>query len=261
MTDRLKNVIDEVNEGPVQMKHYVVFVLDGSGSMESIKKEAIESFNHQIAQTKSGLAGQEHITTEVCLVTFASRVHEPELWCRPLAEIKPFPAEDYEPGGLTAMYDAVGYAIQRLQQQPDINDKNTSVLMFILSDGHENNSKNFSASHISAMVREMQATERWTFVYEGANQDLATVQDAVSINAGNFMQWTPDAAGLQQMTFSRENASQHYYDHLVNVSNTGGGTVCSSGFYSDGNNPEEQVYGNSSFNWDSGTDRDAKRLK
>lgn len=231
MSDRLRDVIEEVNAGPVQMKHYVVFLLDRSGSMKRVQEEAIETFNHQVAKTQAGLAGQEHINTEVSLVTFGSRVDEPEIWCRPLAEMEPFPAEDYEPSGMTAMYDAVGYAIQRLRQQPDIDDKNTSVLMFIMSDGIENNSKNYGASHISAMVREMQATERWTFVYEGANQDLATVQDQVNIEAGNFLQWNADGAGLRQMTITKDMASQQYYDHLVHVSNTGGGAVCSTGFY------------------------------
>jgi len=268
MTDRLEQVIDEVNEGPVQMKHYVVFLLDRSTSMKSIREEALDCINHQVEQTKSGLEGQDHIKTEVSLVTFSSKVDQPELWCRPLQEIDPIPLEDYEPFGMTAMYDAVGYVIQRLQQQPDINDKNTSVLMFIMSDGVENNSKNFGASHISAMVREMQATGRWTFVYEGANQDLAEVQDATNINAGNTIRWTADAAGLRQMTITKDVASQQYYDHLVNASNTGGGAVASTGFYtgtagsSDGiqDSHSGELRG-TSFKWDSERQTDSKRLK
>lgn len=225
-SNRFQDVADEMNQEPERMKHYVCFILDRSASMESIREEAIAAFNKQIESTRGALAGNDRIDVEVSLVTFSTRVDIPEIWCRPLETVKPVLLEDYIPDGWTAMYDAVGFAISKLNEQADINDKNTSVLIIIVSDGDENYSREWTGERIAQIVDEMQKTNRWTFVYEGDNQDLAKVSQVTNVSTGNMLQFAANAEGMGMATQSREMASLSYYDDLSH------GVMSTQTFYS-----------------------------
>jgi uncharacterized protein YegL len=220
MTNKMEAVMEELNDGEKKIKNYVLFILDRSSSMETIRSEAVDAFNRQIKDTKKALEGKDHLDVEVSLVTFSTRVDTPEIWCRPLDEIKPITTEDFVPSGWTAMYDAIGYAISRIQEQPDINEDTTSVLVIIVSDGGENNSIKFNATHISTMVKEMEDTKRWTIVYEGANIDLKEVRQSTGLSAGNSLLFDASNAGMHASGQSRAVATSNYYASQVSAVNT-----------------------------------------
>jgi uncharacterized protein YegL len=209
--EQIQEMVGEVHAEPHRAKHYAVMVLDRSGSMERIGVEAVGAVNSQLENTKKGVE-DGLMEAEVSLVTFSSQVDTPEFWCTPIDEVQPLKEEDYTPRGFTAMYDAVGYAITELLKRADINEPDTTVLMIIISDGHENASRQYNAQGISNMVRELQDTSRWTFAYEGADQDLAAVQQSTNINTGNMLRFAANADGMGIATRSRRMASQAYYD-------------------------------------------------
>jgi len=192
-------------------KHYVAFIMDRSSSMRSFGAEAVDAFNQQIETTKKTLEDKDTIEAEVCLVTFSSTVDAPELWCRPLEEVQPWNQEDYQPSGMTAMFDAMGFTIQKLKQQPDIDDPTTSVLIIVITDGNENSSREYQASRIRQLVSEAEATNRWTITYEGANVDLNEVQDQIHVAAGNMLSFNASAQGFSTSTVTRGTAAGAYY--------------------------------------------------
>jgi uncharacterized protein YegL len=177
---------------PVQRTH-VAFVLDESGSMQSIRGETIDAFNQQVVAIRETTEGQE---ATVSLVKFNTIVPDPVYWTQPVERMQEIDREVYRPNGMTAMLDAIGLTVDRLVSLPDAEDENTSFLVVIISDGQENNSKRFSSADIAERIQRLDATDRWTFTYLGANQDLAQVQRDLRIPAANTSAFEATAQGI-----------------------------------------------------------------
>lgn len=162
---------------PLQAKNkktYIAFVLDKSGSMETIREATISSFNEQLQEhRKHGSKGGE---TFLSLIQFSGQVEE-TFFNVPLDEIAgELDKEQYAPNGGTAMYDAIGYTLNKLQRWDEPGD--VGFLVIVLSDGQENSSKKYDGRQISSLRKELEGTGRWTFQYIGC--DAAAIKDAIS---------------------------------------------------------------------------------
>ncbi len=188
-------------------KNYVAFVLDSSGSMAMIQKEIVEGFNEQVRAIRQSAKG---MPTKVSLVTFSSRPHPAKLWCEPVEKLQELERKEYVPDGCTALYDTVAEVIGRLEKQPDISDKNVSVLFLILSDGQENSSQEFNSEKLASLIKKCQATGRWTFTYLGANQDVMLSAQAMGIPVLNAMAFVSDRHGTQVATGQSVRATMNY---------------------------------------------------
>lgn len=200
----------------VQLKNYVAIILDKSGSMESIQKEALQAFNEQIKILKKSTGEME---TYVSCITFGTEVDEPLIWCGNVKKAKKIKDSDYKPEGLTALYDAVGTTITKLKNIKDYDDENTSFLIIIITDGFENASKEYNSESISKLITELQETNRWTFTYLGSNQDLAKVKDILKIPEGNMMSFVSTHDGTSWAVNSATVSTAYYMS-----SRTGGNT-------------------------------------
>ena len=172
----------------------VAIVLDESGSMDPMRKEAIDAFNDQIKTIKAGGEKQE---TTVSLVKFNTEVPEPVFWELPVENVRRITTRDYRPNGMTALLDAIGLTIDRLAALPDAEDSNTSFLVIIISDGEENNSKEFSHAAIAERIENLEKTERWTFVFLGANQDMLKVAQNFKITMMNVAEFQACPVGVR----------------------------------------------------------------
>ncbi len=199
-------------------KNYVLIALDESGSMSIMKKEAIEFFNSQVIEARN--AGDE-MDNRICLIVFNSKVREIH-WDEDANEVELLDESTYRPGEWTAMLDAVGFGIDKLSGMPDIKDPDVSVLFIVISDGQENSSREYNYGSIAKMVKKMNKTNRWTFVYLGANQDLSKIKE-MGIHEGNIQAFDGFGAGMQVASNMTLNATRAY---LTNRSCTGpqGGT-------------------------------------
>lgn len=207
-----------------KLKTRIAIILDRSGSMGSIRKEAVDVFNEQIKTIRAKSKGMD---TRVTLTTFSTVADDPKIFNESASSLKPLRYHDYVCEGMTAMYDAVGTTIDRLMALPEYTDPECSFLVIVISDGEENNSKLFTVNQIAEKIQLVQATKRWTVSYMGANQDLAKISQQLNISIGNTAQWTTSQAGMRGMSASNTSALDTY----MNVRSTGVGQV--SGFYSD----------------------------
>lgn len=163
-----------------------VIILDRSGSMNRIRKAAVDGFNETLAGIKKAQEKfadtQDHFVT---LVTFCSCEMNTVFNKVPVAEARPLREEDYVPCCCTPLYDAMGITLNAMRKHvKDMDD--VAVVVTIITDGLENASREFNGSSIKALV-EMLRTEGWTFTYMGANQDSVEVASSMSIrNARNF---------------------------------------------------------------------------
>jgi uncharacterized protein YegL len=117
------------------------FVLDRSGSMESMRLEAIGGFNAFLASHQKA-AGEAKLT----LVLFDHEyivTHDG----RPVKEVPALDPRTYVPRGTTALLDASGRTIntigERLDKMPEA-ERPGKVIVSILTDGLENASQEFS---------------------------------------------------------------------------------------------------------------------
>ena len=197
------------NEEP---KHNVfnLIILDESGSMESIKSATISGFN-EVVQTVKGVekqyTEQEHF---ISLVTFNGLGVKTLLWNEPVAKLELIDGEKYQPNSLTPLFDAMGFSITRLRHEL-AGRENVNVLVTILTDGQENNSREYNGAAIKKLVDEL-SLQNWTFTYIGANHDVTGF--AMSISIENTMTFQANEADMKQM-FARENKARMQYSKNI----------------------------------------------
>ncbi len=170
-----------------------IIIIDESGSMQSIKREAIDSVNETIQTICSVQKKHEEQEHYVSLVTFnddVKTVYE----CVPAEEVKELTAETYQPDCDTALYDAMGMSLNALRKKVAEDDK---VLITVVTDGYENASKEYSGKAVKVLVDELKA-KGWVFAYIGANQDVEAVAETISIT--NVLKFEAISAGTHGMT-------------------------------------------------------------
>lgn len=172
----------------------VSFILDESGSMESVRDAVISGYNEYIHSL--GAKSDPMLFT---LTKFDSNGIRVPFSLRPVADVPPLNRDSFTPGAMTPLYDAVCLTIRELERnvQPE-----QPVLVVIMTDGMENSSKEYTEKNLHEMIKRLDATGHWTFTFMGANQDSWAVATKFGIQAGNIANWdaTPAAA---PMAFNR----------------------------------------------------------
>ena len=177
----------------MKTKIFNLIILDESGSMFCIKKEAIDNVNESlqtILKAQKENPDQEHYVT---LVSFNNE-HK-TLWnCIPANEAKEITENDYHPNCSTALYDAMGFSLNALR--PNVAD-NDRVLVTIVTDGMENASREYNGPSIRNLVDELKS-KGWVFAYIGANHNVEEMAAHISIT--NTMNFHATSFGTRMMT-------------------------------------------------------------
>ena len=186
-------------------------VVDKSGSMSDCIAGTIEGFNEQVASIRN--LGVEFSEQEMVigLTTFNGRV-EHKFVCAPPTEAYLMNRENYVPSGSTALLDAVGKTIALIDEQKAAAEKEmpTTVVMIILTDGHENCSKYYSHPEVQHMIESRQATGNWTFSYLGATLDAVDVAERLSIKRNNTISF--DKREIKTQIWDRVSISMRDYN-------------------------------------------------
>ncbi|MBR5726012.1 MAG: VWA domain-containing protein [Muribaculaceae bacterium] len=178
-----------------KMKVYNVIILDKSGSMSSIARQAVDGVNETIGSIKSAQEknpDQEHIVT---LVAFCGCELKTIYDNTPVAEVKPLTERDYRPCCMTPLYDAIGTTISRVHTLKT-QDPESLALVTIITDGYENASHEFTHQSIRALI-ESYKEQGWQFTYIGADHDVESVSFSLSID--HHMKFDKTEAGTRAM--------------------------------------------------------------
>ena len=174
----------------------MVFVLDRSGSMESLTADTIGGFNELIEKQKK-IEGDAYVTT----VLFD---HEYELLHDHVAlkDVAPLTDREYFARGSTALLDAVGRTINtvgaRLATMPE-EERPAHVVFVITTDGKENSSREYTAQRVRGMIEHQQQKYSWQFIFLGANMDAVSEAGKLGICASHAANFTPSHSGVRNM--------------------------------------------------------------
>lgn len=181
---------------------HLVFLLDRSGSMQSIKSDVIGGF-HAFLTEQRDAEGQ-------CAVTLAQFDHEYEVVYRgvPLGQV---PQLDLSPRGRTALLDSMGKLITDTAAEIDAlpeDDKPGTVVVAIMTDGLENASIEWGRPAIKALVEQQTNQRGWEFLYMGADQDAVEVGQGLGVKAEQSVTY---ARGKSREAFAAASGNVRQY--------------------------------------------------
>jgi len=176
-----------------------LIILDESGSMFSIEREALSGCNETIQSIRSIQSNYEETQTHyVSLITFNASNDQHVVFDKaPVMEARELAPSDYNPNDCTPLYDAMGKALTNLKiTMPHEDGVTNNVLVTIITDGYENSSTRYDSKKIKSLVEELK-NMGWSFSYIGANQDVLSVSRDLSID--NCLSFKADSRGTKQV--------------------------------------------------------------
>lgn len=181
-----------------------LLILDESGSMQTIYRQALTGCNETIQSVRAADRRHANQSHRFSFVTFNSTGTRTILDDVPIAEVRNLTEADFFPRECTPLYDAMGRAITALERRVKEIDR---VLVTVVTDGEENDSNEYSLDAIRAMTERLRE-KGWTFIYMGANQDADEV--AAQLNIYNKLTFEATVTGTMDM-YRRCNKGQNYF--------------------------------------------------
>lgn len=184
----------------------IVFILDRSGSMSGLEKTTIGGFNSMLNKQKKVKGGA--LVTTVLFDGELSVLHDRV----DIHQVKPMTKEDYRVRGCTALLDAVGSTIKRInaEQKAMPEDERPEKTMFVITtDGYENSSREYTYEKVKKMITKKQEKKNWEFLFLGANIDAVQMASNIGIRAERATNYRSDNVGtaLNYKTLSNALAS------------------------------------------------------
>lgn len=178
------------------MKTEIVCIIDRSGSMNSIKDDAIGGFN-TFLETQKAEDGEATFT----MVLFDNEIITIYDGAN-LQSVEPLTNKTFVPRGNTALYDAICTTIdrvgQRLAKMPETKRPN-QVLVAILTDGQENASTHHTHADARTRIEHQTNVYKWEFMFLAANMNAESVAATFSIDASKAYTFAASAAGSQDV--------------------------------------------------------------
>lgn len=170
----------------------LVFILDRSGSMGGLESDTIGGFNGMIAKQK-----KQESKVNVTTILFDDEVdviHDRF----PIEIIEPLTEKDYFVRGCTALLDAVGTGIEKMENvQKHLPEEHRAgkVIFVITTDGLENSSEHYSYDQIRRKI-EAKKECGWEFLFLGANIDAGREAEKIGIARNRSVTYENDAEGI-----------------------------------------------------------------
>lgn len=195
----------------------MVFVLDMSGSMFPLTLDTIGGYNSMINNQKK--EDGEAIVTTVLFDHRFFMIHDGV----DIQAVKELTTNEYQPCGTTAMLDAVGKTInhvgQKLAALPE-EERPEKVLFTIITDGIENDSKEFTWEAVKSMIQHQREKYSWIFTFLGANIDTMKVGGDLGIDPMLSKTYHATEVGTEKvfsavsksMSFARSVAADSLHD-------------------------------------------------
>lgn len=170
----------------------LVFILDRSGSMNGLESDTIGGFNSMLKRQKA--EGDNVNVTTVLFDDEVEVIHDRF----PIGIIEPLTDKDYYVRGCTALLDAVGTSIEKIdnvQKHMPEAYKAEKVIFVITTDGLENSSEKYNRREIKRMI-ESKKECGWEFLFLGANIDAGREAEKIGIERNRSVTYKNDHEGV-----------------------------------------------------------------
>jgi len=171
----------------------IAIILDRSGSMSSIKDDMEGGFKQFIEDQKK--------IPDPCVVSLYQFDTEFEVKFeeKKLHEVQGL---GLDPRGGTALLDACGKTISLIGQRLSAKHEEQRpgrVIVMIITDGHENASKEYKRADVAAKVKHQTETYNWQFAFLGANINSFDEASSLGITGAAVMNYVADSHGVGNM--------------------------------------------------------------
>lgn len=182
----------------------LVYIIDMSGSMTHLTDDTIGGYNSMLEKQRELNKANPKLKANVTTVFFDDRyivVHDRE----DLDNVKDITREDYAPLGMTAMLDAIGKTVtsigQKLAATPE-EERPGLVSVSIITDGYENDSKEYTWETVRNMIKEQKEKYSWLFTFIGANIDVEKTAYDLGIDKGMSATFTCSSEGMASVCYA-----------------------------------------------------------
>jgi hypothetical protein len=202
-----KHLIDKNQKRKIN--HYLI-ILDESGSMGCVKDSTISGFNEVVDSIKKNDEKYPNQESYVTLITFNSDITF-KLVQNPVSSLIRLNSDSYNPSTMTALYDAMGQGIDKMRKVLDRDNTyaDAKCVVTIITDGHENVSKEYTQTQLKSMIDELQTTDKWTFTYVGTS-DVLKVAKTFNIYESNIMPFMQTEVGVKKLWGGYGDAIERY---------------------------------------------------
>lgn len=180
----------------------VTFLLDRSGSMESVKAGTIEAFNGYL----DGLLGDGDLI-DFTLVQFDTNSIEKVCVAVPVASAPALDNTNYQPRGGTPLIDAAYKTIKAVEAS--LAEQKRKIVICIQTDGEENASREYTWAQLADLIKEKTAAG-WQFNFLGAGIDAYDQGSKMGISA------------MATMSYDAHNPATNRAAFRASASNTAG---------------------------------------
>ncbi len=187
-----------------------LIIVDASSSMSSKAEEVRGGLKDLLKDIKKDMKdnkGKAKIRTIVTQFASAGRF-QVLLDTSKRSDITYDSAENYHPSGMTALFDAIGQAFVLVGKKQD------GVFVSILTDGDENDSKEFTVDDVKKLFKKAKKKE-WGLTFMGTTE--GAIENAVTwgISRSNTLQYADSRAGTKISSVSRNLSKNMYFASVM----------------------------------------------
>lgn len=173
--------------------------------MHKIEEDTVGGFNSFLADQR-----EEEGSATVSLYDFNNTV-ERVYQGRAIEDAPELDDSNYNPGGRTALHDAIVTAIQETNSflaALDSQERPENVVFVILTDGKENASETPQKT-VRNQVEYRREELDWEFLFIGANQDAALTAEGMGMDSQKSLDMDHSSDGAQAAYESASNRIRH----------------------------------------------------
>ena len=193
----------------MKKKVFNLIIVDESGSMNSIRKQAFSGINETLATVRQMQEKYADTEQRVTLITFDSE-HTKWHYDNTVAkDTRCLEWKDYSPCACTPLYDAIGNAVSKVNAQVTADD---NVLVTIITDGWENASREWTLPMVRQLIEKLKQ-QHWTFTLIGTdNLDVEGMAADMAID--EHLEFHEDEEETKKM-FARERRSRVRFNECL----------------------------------------------
>jgi hypothetical protein len=167
------------------------FIVDQSGSMAGLEEQTIAGFNAQL-KTIQDLKMELPDQSFLCSLTFFNGIVQDRILFQEVNALQPLSRDNYFPSSNTALLDAIGKSIYSIKHKfaNELLEDKISIVLVIITDGHENASRLYTYHDIAHMIKELDETGKWTFSFLGADFDAIHTSHMLNIRKENVINFS-----------------------------------------------------------------------